>query len=69
MRWTTKERPPAPKHDDTRLVKRFAWRPTKLSGDNKTVWLELYWQRQRFYEDPYGMDCWIDDKSYVMYYG
>ena len=38
MRWNNKKY----KEGDTRLVERFAWVPTLISGTDTVVWLEKY---------------------------
>jgi hypothetical protein len=49
MRWKT---PKAPKHGETRIVRRYACVPTNLS-DGYTVWLESYYAVEQYQVSHY----------------
>lgn len=52
---------------DTRLIKKFAWLPTKLTDENVIIWLESYtcfqvytiiWYIPLFHKEILGWDTW-----------
>lgn len=46
---------------DTRVVRKFAWLPVRVSGTEK-VWLEWYYRSQFFMPwDDIGGGYWIDN--------
>lgn len=53
MRWKL---PEPPMVGDRKTVKRFAWRPTKMS-DRTVVWLEIYIDEYEF-DSIYGDRYW-----------
>ncbi len=44
-----------PKHGDRRVIKRFAWLPTRMSCRTVKVWLEWYVVKQEWYRGG-----WVD---------
>ena len=57
MKWTKKEH----KVGDERTVKRFAWRPTRITNTNIVVWLESYYSVERLLLT--GTDCMYSHAS------
>lgn len=45
-----------PKGGEKRVVRKFAWVPTKV--DTTAIWLEHYYAVQRYYDSP-SNDWWI----------
>lgn len=61
MRWHTK---PRPRNGDTRVIRRFAWWPVKMS-DTQVVWLEWYIVEQYFLKGDWEFpDRWYD-RAYI----
>lgn len=47
------------KHEDTRVVRKFAWFPVDM--DDHRVWLEFYWEKEIFISS--GMyEAWLSLK-------
>lgn len=64
MRWKVEKEP---KVNDTRWVKRFAWKPIRIQ--NEMVWMERYWVKQRYEKYRYDTDLilkWTDIETETM---
>lgn len=63
MRWENKNY----NLNDTRLVEKFAWLPTSISGTDTVVWLEKYEAVEMFVETGYDEENvsieWITVKT------
>lgn len=49
MRWKPKPKPAPPENGTTKIIRRFAFLPTKMMNDT-VVWLERYNETHKYYK-------------------